>query len=151
MLSKEPSLQQLWILFNVSFPSSFSSYQIARWQLGIIKIHSRHGFHWFGSNKFTNLMVSFICPTSRIRYYTDCCFLEVTAGNRAAAVIAGLNVIIFTVITLLAHREKIQKKRDGQLKPSSTLSDPPSPGISDGNEKKLSLVDEEDVTPVIKY
>ena len=36
------------------------------------------------------------------------------AGNRAAAVVAGFNVIVFTVIAVLAHRDKLQKKRNHQ-------------------------------------
>ncbi|KIW12193.1 hypothetical protein PV08_09469 [Exophiala spinifera] len=39
----------------------------------------------------------------------------VTAGNRAAAVVAGFNIIVFTTIAILAHREKIRNKRNGQL------------------------------------
>ena len=64
----------------------------------------------------------------------------------------GLNVIVFAIIAVLAHREKKQKKREGQLGPSSTKSDPNVPTIGeDGIEKKFPLVDEEDVTPVLKY
>jgi len=74
---------------------------------------------------------------------------NVTPGNTAAAVVAGFNVIVFTIITLLAHREKLQKKRDGQLKPASASLDSNTPSI-DGNEKKLSLGDEEDIAPVRK-
>jgi ACS family pantothenate transporter-like MFS transporter len=73
----------------------------------------------------------------------------VTPGNRAAAVVAGLNVIVFTIITVLAHREKIQKKRHGQLEPVSVSSDSPAASIGDGNEKKVALRVEEDVVPVI--
>ncbi|KAL6249511.1 hypothetical protein RBB50_003364 [Rhinocladiella similis] len=40
---------------------------------------------------------------------------NVTAGNRAAAVVAGFNIIVFATIAVLAHREKIRKKRNGQL------------------------------------
>jgi ACS family pantothenate transporter-like MFS transporter len=35
----------------------------------------------------------------------------VTPGNRAAAVIAGLNIVIFTTIAVLARREKRIKVR----------------------------------------
>jgi len=66
-------------------------------------------------------------------------------------VVAGLNVIVFTIITVLAHREKKQKKRNGQLKHASASSDSSSPVIDDGIEKKLPLVDEEDVTPVLNH
>jgi MFS transporter, ACS family, pantothenate transporter len=62
-------------------------------------------------------------------------------------VVGGLNVIVFTIIRVLAHREKIQKKGDGQLNPASGSSDLESPSIGKGNEKKGPLVDEEDVTP----
>ncbi|KAK3208636.1 hypothetical protein GRF29_77g1471502 [Pseudopithomyces chartarum] len=37
----------------------------------------------------------------------------VTSGNRAAAVVAGLNIIIFSSIAFLARNEKLAKKRDG--------------------------------------
>jgi ACS family pantothenate transporter-like MFS transporter len=37
----------------------------------------------------------------------------VTSGNRAAAVVAGLNIIIFSSIAFLARKEKLAKKRDG--------------------------------------
>ncbi|KAI9733756.1 MAG: hypothetical protein M1818_007170 [Claussenomyces sp. TS43310] len=66
--------------------------------------------------------------------------LQFTPGNRAAAVVAGLTVIVFVIITVLEHREKRQKKRDRQHGSAFVLS------IGDGNEKKLALVDEEDVT-----
>jgi ACS family pantothenate transporter-like MFS transporter len=64
-------------------------------------------------------------------------------------VVGGLNVIVFTIIGMLAHREKMKKKRDGQLNPASGSSDLESPSIGEGNEKKGPLVDEEDVTPGI--
>jgi len=63
-------------------------------------------------------------------------------------------VIVFTIITVLAHRERKQKKREGQLRAavaSSPISDPDTPTIGeDGIEKKFPLVDEEDVTPAFK-
>ena len=37
----------------------------------------------------------------------------VTSGNRAAAVMAGFNIVIFSTIALLARNEKLAKKRDG--------------------------------------
>ncbi|KAB5547251.1 putative pantothenate transporter liz1 [Coniochaeta sp. 2T2.1] len=40
---------------------------------------------------------------------------NVTPGNRAAAVVGGFNVIVFSTIAFLAHREKMQKKRNNQL------------------------------------
>lgn len=39
----------------------------------------------------------------------------VTPGNKAAAVVGGFNVIVFSTIAFLAHREKVQKKRNNQL------------------------------------
>jgi len=60
----------------------------------------------------------------------------VTPGNKAAAVVAGLNVIVFTIITYLAHREKEQKK---QLQAATASSISSGPSIADGNEKNLSL------------
>jgi ACS family pantothenate transporter-like MFS transporter len=70
---------------------------------------------------------------------------NVTPGNRGAAVVAGINVLIFTLITYLAHREKLQKKRNGGLAPASVSSDV-IPGVEDTNEKRVTLGDEEDVT-----
>lgn len=52
--------------------------------------------------------------------------------------VAGLNVIVFTIITILAHREKIQKRRNGQLEPASASLDSSAPSIGD-EEKKVSL------------
>lgn len=51
---------------------------------------------------------------------------------------------------MLAHREKLQKKRAGVLSPASPIDDPESSSIGEGSEKKVSLVQEQDVTPVIK-
>lgn len=56
--------------------------------------------------------------------------------------VAGLNVIVFTIITVLAHREKIQKKRDNLLNQASAASDSDLTDTSHGNEKKTPLVDE---------
>lgn len=65
--------------------------------------------------------------------------------------VAGLNVIVFTIITLLAHREKVQKKRSGELKHASASLDSATGVINDGSEKKSPLVDEEDVTPKLDH
>ena len=73
----------------------------------------------------------------------------VTPGNRGAAVIAGLNVIIFTVIALLAHREKKQKKRQGQLTPSSDLSDSEARAVD--VDEKLGVKVDENPAPVLKH
>jgi ACS family pantothenate transporter-like MFS transporter len=70
---------------------------------------------------------------------------NVTPGNRAAAVVAGINVIVFMAITALAHREKLQKKRNGGLAPASVTSEPTTP-VNENDEKKLPLGDEEDIT-----
>jgi len=69
---------------------------------------------------------------------------NVTPGNRAAAVVAGINVLVFILITYLAHKEKLQKKRNGGLAPASIGSDSPPPVEVD--EKRLPVGDEEDVT-----
>jgi ACS family pantothenate transporter-like MFS transporter len=63
----------------------------------------------------------------------------VTPGNRAAAVVAGLNVIVFVAIAVLAHREKMQQKRAGQLELASSPPDSPSPSVEEGNEKRVAL------------
>jgi ACS family pantothenate transporter-like MFS transporter len=71
----------------------------------------------------------------------------VTPGHRAAAVVAGLNVIVFTTIAILAHKERKQKKKNGELQPAYVSSISTTPTIEDGSEKKLPLTDVEDVTP----
>ncbi|KAK5065087.1 hypothetical protein LTR84_000923 [Exophiala bonariae] len=63
---------------------------------------------------------------------------NVTPGNRGAAVVAGLNVIIFTTIFLLDRREKLQKKRSGELNDASASSEPSTPVSEDYNEKQAS-------------
>ena len=63
--------------------------------------------------------------------------------------IAGLNVIIFTVIAVLAHREKKQKKRQGQLTPTSDLSDSEARAVD--VDEKLGVNVEENSAPVLKY
>lgn len=76
----------------------------------------------------------------------DCGVFLVTPGNRAAAVVAGLNVIVFSTIAVLAHREKLQKKRAGKLEPTSSPLASPSasplasrlPSIN-GDEKRVPL------------
>ncbi|KAG0652965.1 Pantothenate transporter liz1 [Hyphodiscus hymeniophilus] len=78
---------------------------------------------------------------------------NVRAGNRAAAVVAGLNVIVFIIITVLAHREKLQKKRNHGLDPAPVSLHSSTPSIDDGTEKKLPLKDEEniDVAPAFNH
>jgi len=73
----------------------------------------------------------------------------VTPGNRGAAVVAGFNVIVFTAIAILAHREKLQKKRNGELK-AAAPSDSSTASIEVSDEKRVSLRDEEDIVPVPK-
>ncbi|KAK0109452.1 hypothetical protein ONS95_002145 [Cadophora gregata] len=75
---------------------------------------------------------------------------NVTRENRAAAVLAGLNIIVYTIIAVLAHREKLQKKRNGELQSASQNSDPESSSVGEISEKRGPLVDSQDVTPVIK-
>jgi ACS family pantothenate transporter-like MFS transporter len=75
--------------------------------------------------------------------YTDCCLFVVTPGNRAAAVVGGLNVIVFIIIAVLDHREKIQKKRDGELNSASVSPESSAPSIGDVIERKGSLGVEE--------
>jgi ACS family pantothenate transporter-like MFS transporter len=39
----------------------------------------------------------------------------VTSGNRAAAVIAGFNIVIFSTIAFLAHKERRAKSHNNDL------------------------------------
>jgi len=52
-------------------------------------------------------------------------------------------VIVFIVITILAHREKLQKKRSGELRVTADTSDSSVASISREDEKKLTLKDED--------
>jgi ACS family pantothenate transporter-like MFS transporter len=72
---------------------------------------------------------------------------NVTAGNKGAAVVAGLNVIVFIIIALLAHREKVEKKRKRLLEPSPALSvtDSSAQSIEDGGEKKVERIEVSEV------
>jgi hypothetical protein len=74
----------------------------------------------------------------------------VTPGNTAAAVVGGFNVVVFTIIAILAHREKKQKKKNGEPTRASVLADSPTSGSVDGSEKRLPLGDEEDISHVRK-
>src|SRR6188768_3928341 len=79
--------------------------------------------------------------------FASCCtdnVYQVTAGNRGAAVVAGLNVIVFTLIAVLAHREKMQKKRNGELRATVSPSDSVVGSVDDNGEKRISIRDEED-------
>lgn len=80
--------------------------------------------------------------TLRKRQHTD--KYIVTPGNTASAVVAGVNVILYSIIALLANRERLQKKRLGELSPASLAS---STGEG-SSEKQTSLADEEDISPV---
>ena len=62
----------------------------------------------------------------------------VTPGNRAAAVIAGVNIIVFTTIAFLSHREKLAKKRRSKLPLASEPLERQSPS-SEGDEKDLCV------------
>ena len=77
---------------------------------------------------------------------------NVTPGNRAAAVVAGINVIVFGIIAVLANRERLQKKRHvelntGSIKSSSSV-DPKGEidetGVGYGQEKQASVGVRED-------
>jgi hypothetical protein len=48
-------------------------------------------------------------------------------------------VIVFSIIGVLAHREKKQKKKEGQLELTSTPSDGPALSVEEGNTKALEL------------
>jgi ACS family pantothenate transporter-like MFS transporter len=52
----------------------------------------------------------------------------VTSGNRAAAVIAGFNIVVFSTIAFLAHKESRAKARNGHLAGSS------NPASDDGSK-----------------
>lgn len=94
-----------------------------------------HGSRSSGSNKSTNRTVSH--PASRSRCSSTADSGPVTPGNRAAAVVAGLNVVIFSVIAVLAHREELQRKRGLQLPESLfTASDNPRASVECGIEKQ---------------
>lgn len=57
-------------------------------------------------------------------------------------------MIVFTIIAILDHREKKQKRKNGELTRASILADSPTAGSVDGSEKRLPLGDVEDVSPV---
>jgi ACS family pantothenate transporter-like MFS transporter len=63
--------------------------------------------------------------------------------------VAGLNVLVFSLITYLAHREKLQKKRNGQLAPANGVLDSETQS-TDGDEKKAVVVADKEITPVEK-
>ena len=71
----------------------------------------------------------------------------VTPGNTAAAVVGGLNVIVFTVIAVLAHREKKQTKRNRESQAVYALSNSSTPTTEEGN-KKLPLTDIEEINTI---
>jgi hypothetical protein len=64
-------------------------------------------------------------------------------------VVTALTVIVFIIIAVLDHREKLQKKRLRHIEPASASSN----GSIGEIEKKGPLVDEEDVTVTheVKY
>ncbi|KAF2444153.1 putative pantothenate transporter liz1 [Karstenula rhodostoma CBS 690.94] len=61
----------------------------------------------------------------------------VTPGNRAAAAVAGLNIIVFSAIALLAHREKLARKRNNQV---PDILDSPEPNPVDNGSEKSPVV-----------
>jgi ACS family pantothenate transporter-like MFS transporter len=61
----------------------------------------------------------------------------VTAGNRAAAVIAGVNIIVFSTIAFLSHKEKLAKARNNQHPPEPDTVKPES--LSGGSDKTDEL------------
>ena len=79
---------------------------------------------------------SFPLPPHEESLDADCQLFLVTPGNRAAAVVAGFNVIVFSTIAILAHREKLQKKRNNQLAVDSSES------VLQVDEKKTAQVQE---------
>jgi hypothetical protein len=60
--------------------------------------------------------------------------VKVKPGNRGAAVISVLNILVFTAIDILAHRERKQKKRLGEVSPASAALDSPITGIAGKDE-----------------
>ncbi|KAF2022570.1 putative pantothenate transporter liz1 [Setomelanomma holmii] len=62
----------------------------------------------------------------------------VTPGNRAAAVVAGFNIIVFSTIALLAQREKLAKKRKNHLPPATDSSEPTTP-IEEVGSKGMNI------------
>lgn len=62
----------------------------------------------------------------------------VTPGNRAAAVVGGFNVIVFSTIALLHHREKLAKKRNNQVPATPDSSEPQTP-IDELKGKDISV------------
>jgi ACS family pantothenate transporter-like MFS transporter len=53
-------------------------------------------------------------------------------------VVAGFNVIVFIAIAVLAHREKLQKKRNHQLQVDSAGSESDAP-VPEGVAKNVAL------------
>lgn len=62
----------------------------------------------------------------------------VTPGNRAAAVVAGFNIIVFSTIAFLAHRDKVAKKRANLLPHTSDSPEPTTPS-DEVNSKGLTI------------
>ena len=51
----------------------------------------------------------------------------VTPGFRGAAVVAGINIVVFSTIAFLAHKEKLAKKRESHVSAASDTSEPQTP------------------------
>jgi hypothetical protein len=50
-------------------------------------------------------------------------------------VVAGLNILVFTAISILTDRERKEKKRLGELSPASAALDSPTTSIAGKDEK----------------
>jgi ACS family pantothenate transporter-like MFS transporter len=51
----------------------------------------------------------------------------VTPGFRGAAVVAGVNIVVFSTIAFLAHKEKLATKRESHLSNVSDTSESQTP------------------------
>lgn len=63
----------------------------------------------------------------------------VTPGNRAAAVVASFNIVVFSIIAILSHKEKLAKKRNHQLSSAPDLSQAQRPSDESNNVKGPAL------------
>ena len=66
--------------------------------------------------------------------FTDCCHYLVTPGNRGAAVVTGLNVIVFSTIAILAHREKKRKAGNTGVEAGTPVEESSTPSSLNGDE-----------------
>lgn len=84
----------------------------------------------FSTNRFADTFMAWI----PLVWFQQVHQPYVTPGNRAAAVIAGVNIIIFTTIAFLAHKDKLARKRKNVV--SKTDSSEPQTPIDESNEKR---------------